>query len=120
MCHIQRVTNTCGHINDHITLSCHLAKDIESSPEPSSPASSPSTVTHQHETKPKGQPTRTTTTTKALTTSTSKPKPNNAPDRIARSGFDARTQPYCIWAKIHELKSAQGFKCMVFGCGRAD
>ncbi|RAK92069.1 hypothetical protein BO79DRAFT_252141 [Aspergillus costaricaensis CBS 115574] len=26
MCHIQRVCNSCGHINDHVYLVCNIAK----------------------------------------------------------------------------------------------
>lgn len=25
MCNVQRVTNTCGHINDHVLMSCYAA-----------------------------------------------------------------------------------------------
>ncbi|OJJ71927.1 hypothetical protein ASPBRDRAFT_581789 [Aspergillus brasiliensis CBS 101740] len=28
MCHIQRVSNSCGHVNDHVLLACHIAKAV--------------------------------------------------------------------------------------------
>jgi hypothetical protein len=27
MCSVQRVTNSCGHINDHVSMSCYIANE---------------------------------------------------------------------------------------------
>ncbi|RDW86402.1 uncharacterized protein DSM5745_03044 [Aspergillus mulundensis] len=46
MCHVQRVTNSCGHINDHVLMACYLAKDVTPSPSPS-PTPSTFTITQE-------------------------------------------------------------------------
>ncbi|RDH34485.1 hypothetical protein BDQ94DRAFT_141560 [Aspergillus welwitschiae] len=92
MCHIQRVSNSCGHVNDHVLLACHIAKaaaDSNWNGEPFQPG------------------------LKSLT-------PKSIWDKISQIGFHASTQPYCTDGRIRSLASPGGFKCMVEGCGRAD
>ncbi|KAL4810428.1 hypothetical protein BDV18DRAFT_156791 [Aspergillus unguis] len=119
MCHVQRVTNSCGHINDHVLMSCYHAKDTEASPPPSpSPSPSPSPVLNQVQSRIKQIKTQPTERKKFMdggNTSTAEEK-----DMIQRSGFDARTQPYCKLRIPKVLESPRGFKCMVHMCGVAD
>ncbi|KAH8423874.1 uncharacterized protein LDX57_001626 [Aspergillus melleus] len=115
MCQVQRVLNTCGHRNDHVLLSCHLARLVLPQPEPIShrqPATATTqqslgTAQQQQQQQQQQQPTFILSVT-------------NVEIAIAKTGFQACSQPYCIFARVRELASPVGFKCMVEGCGRAD
>ncbi|PYH90594.1 hypothetical protein BO71DRAFT_486992 [Aspergillus ellipticus CBS 707.79] len=92
MCQVQRVYNTCGHINDHVFLECHIAKGASAllckcanpngSCEPFEP--------HLR-----------------------KFTPSKLWEKIKLSGFHASTQPYCKNSKMHVLHSPRDFKCMI-------
>lgn len=98
MCHVQRVTNSCGHQNDHVLLVCRVAKAALASP----PAYADSLDSGRHKLAvPIGDG-------------------DSADGAAGKSGFHACTQPYCIYASVKTLTSAKGFKCMVAGCGQAD
>lgn len=144
MCHVQRVTNTCGHRNDHVSLCCRFAKAGYSLAVPISdpnsnlsyPTTSITTMTTDF--------TSTTTTTTATgddkssmhyhSHSVHQNTVEGAGDgdppaaataaitasAVAHRGFHACTQPYCIYASVRMLESPVGFMCMVDGCGRAD
>lgn len=86
MCNVQRVTNSCRHINDHVLMTCHAANKAVA----------------QQAANPRA------------------PAKDNESDVIQRSGFDARTNPYCKAKAPKDLKLPKGFQCMVPGCGRAD
>ncbi|KAL4800481.1 hypothetical protein BDV19DRAFT_384298 [Aspergillus venezuelensis] len=168
MCYVQRVINTCGHINDHVQMVCHLAKGATPSPdtsptacafaakekgnckksvckqgqEPQNKRSSQSkSQSHsQSQSQNQGQ----IQIMKQSSTITAAHEPykvagkgtvevileereeeeyeytEDREDMIQRTGFDARTEPYCISRVPRPLDSPCGFKCMVSGCGRAD
>lgn len=134
MCHVQRVTNTCGHRNDHVSLCCRFAKAGYNLAvpirDPNSNLSYPTTSI-------------TTTTTDFTATTTTTTTGNDtsaihyhshsvhqdttdgggdpaAATAVAHRGFHACTQPYCIYASVRMLESPAGFMCMVDGCGKAD
>ncbi|KAL5002310.1 hypothetical protein BDV10DRAFT_181523 [Aspergillus recurvatus] len=145
MCQAQRVTNSCGHINDHVLMPCYLAKDVTPSP-PASPPSSTFTIaqepytstslsasvatnTSQSERQPQSQGRDESNSVRsgkskiptALTQGLSSGKDKKEEeDMIQRFGFDARNQPYCKLTVPRVLDSPNGFKCMVYACGRAD
>ncbi|KAL2868310.1 uncharacterized protein BJX67DRAFT_380120 [Aspergillus lucknowensis] len=125
MCHVQRVINSCGHINDHILMACRFAKDAPPSPEPSSltSASHPRKSTSPIQVQGKDEAGKISSTTEENHGKLEQGgdiADSEAKDMIQRSGFDARTQPYCIHANIKELGSPMGFRCMFYGCGRAN
>ncbi|KKK16316.1 hypothetical protein ARAM_001769 [Aspergillus rambellii] len=135
MCQVQRVVNSCGHRNDHVLISCYFAKNAFPSPSASRPDNTNNTSASGTSTGDTTSPAAAITTAAALaadadadttTSSTSQtqrvptqPQPQMA-DKIAKSGFDARTGPYCVYANIRTLVSPRGFMCMVHSCGRAD
>ncbi|OJJ85699.1 uncharacterized protein ASPGLDRAFT_1514557 [Aspergillus glaucus CBS 516.65] len=142
MCHVQRVINTCGHRNDHVSLSCRFAKaghnlampisDSNSNLSHTTTTTSTSTSTRMSTS---AATTTTTTTVTTITTTTTTANPTAASsnydsnDSIVNSagastaiqhhGFHAYTEPYCIYATVRTLDSPAGFMCMVEGCGRA-
>ncbi|ODM19170.1 hypothetical protein SI65_05787 [Aspergillus cristatus] len=141
MCHVQRVINTCGHRNDHVSLSCRFAKAGHNlaSPisDPTSNLSHTMTTTSTSTSTSMGTSaaaTTTTTVTTITTTNTTNPTAAGSNDNsngsvvnsagacpaIQHRGFHAYTEPYCIYASIRILDSPAGFMCMVEGCGRAD
>ncbi|KAL4928411.1 uncharacterized protein BDV17DRAFT_291627 [Aspergillus undulatus] len=157
MCHVQRVTNTCGHVNDHVLMACHLAKSATPSPESSPTSCTFPTTTLCRDQKPKDMKTRCSSRerqgqntkeirgknqgrnesstqgqahaseekkVKAIAAATTSEKEDKGDyeyqDMIQREGFDARTGPYCKLKVPRILPSPCGFKCMVFGCGKAD
>jgi hypothetical protein len=125
MCHVQRVTNTCGHRNDHIIMACYIVKEASPSPDPSptsasSPQGQQSAETHTHQSSSACCCSNQAQTQNQDQDTAAASANANPDDKIARTGFDARTQPYCINAFIKELDSPAGFKCMVYRCGRAD
>ncbi|KAL3453862.1 hypothetical protein BJX65DRAFT_301675 [Aspergillus insuetus] len=105
MCQVQRVVNSCGHTNDHIIMACRFAKSASPSAE-SALRTQGSLVDQSRETH------NTSTTTGGHS--------QGPANMIQTIGFDARTEPYCIHAKIKKLSTSKGFKCMVNECGRAD
>lgn len=121
MCKVQRVTNSCGHRNDHVLLVCHIAKapspplsphqsDFDSSDLSISDPAYNGLYERRHLIAwPIGDP-RAPNSTETTT----------ADNNPVNKGFHACTEPYCIYASIRELDSPKGFKCMVSGCGRAD
>ncbi|KAL4958252.1 hypothetical protein BDW69DRAFT_179849 [Aspergillus filifer] len=159
MCYVQRVINTCGHINDHVQMVCHLAKSATPSPD-----TSPTTCAFAAKEKGKDksvckqaqkaqnkrlsqskspiqsqgqiQITKHSSTTTTTQESYKAAKRGSVEvileereeveyfedreDMIQRTGFDARTGPYCKRKVPRPLDSPCGFKCMVAGCGRAD
>ncbi|KAL5338687.1 hypothetical protein BJX70DRAFT_365919 [Aspergillus crustosus] len=139
MCQVQRVKNSCGHTNDHVTMQCHFAKEATPSPEPS-PTTASFAQGQGHAQTSSSTPVTATaanfstgsiTTAPAPTYSSSYP-PSPATtahggaggallhNMIQREGFDARAQAYCVFAEPKKLESAKGFKCMVLGCEKAD
>lgn len=133
MCQVQRVLNTCGHKNDHVLLTCHLARRVLPQPEPS--ASYPSSQRrqeasqHEHEDEHQDQGQGQGLGHRSGSDTNSPPPPaqqtailsiTGVEIAIASTGFQACSQPYCIFARIRELTSPVGFMCMVEGCGRAD
>ncbi|KAL4969729.1 uncharacterized protein BDV14DRAFT_195980 [Aspergillus stella-maris] len=165
MCYVQRVINTCGHINDHVQMVCHLAKGATPSPDTSPTtcafatkekakckksvcmqgqephtkrsSESKSQSQSQNQTQSQGQiqimkQSSTTTTThgsykvarkgtvEVIFEEREEEYTEDREDMIQRTGFDARTEPYCISRVPRPLDSPCGFKCMVSGCGRAD
>ncbi|KAL4736567.1 hypothetical protein BDV11DRAFT_172776 [Aspergillus similis] len=148
MCQVQRVTNSCGHINDHVLMSCYFAKDVTPSPPPSHLSStvtnfqesynSASAIfaiyTSQSKRQPQiegkdrgkgesssirsGKPRSSGSLSQALDSDKNKEKEEE--DMIQRFGFEARNQPYCKLTVPKVLDSPKGFKCMVYACGRAD
>lgn len=99
MCQVQRVTNTCGHRNDHVLMSCRTAKSfLESSPE---------CPNYSHRRSLLAVPIKRRLLDAA-----------NAGSITIHGGFHACTEPYCRMAIVRELRSAEGFVCMVPGCGR--
>ncbi|KAL6236912.1 hypothetical protein BDW75DRAFT_238852 [Aspergillus navahoensis] len=144
MCQVQRVTNSCGHINDHVLMPCYLAKDVTPSP-PNSPPSSTFTITQEPWTSVSASASAATNPSRnkrqsqgsnesnsvrsgkskipaALThgLNSDKYKKAEEEDMIQRFGFGARNQPYCKLTAPKVLDSPKGFKCMVHACGRAD
>ncbi|PWY87834.1 hypothetical protein BO94DRAFT_585316 [Aspergillus sclerotioniger CBS 115572] len=99
MCHVQRVLNTCGHINDHVFLACHIAKAAAALLAPSDINGGCDSFQPQFL---KNFPAGTIW------------------ERISTTGYHAVTQPYCTDGRVYCLRSPRGFKCMVDGCGRAD
>ncbi|KAL4885049.1 hypothetical protein BJY04DRAFT_214930 [Aspergillus karnatakaensis] len=146
MCRVQRVKNTCGHINDHVLMTCHVAKVASSSfsSEPNPTISSPAegdedqiilsnssitiATTSTTDTRAEGASINPEAGARTATTTYSSSYPSSSADMdrgmvvdmIQRTGFDARTGPYCTFSKPKMLDEAQGFKCMVAGCERAD
>jgi hypothetical protein len=147
MCQVQRVTNSCGHINDHVLMSCYLAKDVTPSPPPShlsftitnfqesynSASATFAIYTSQRERqlqsedKDQGKDESSSIWSgKSRTSGSLSQGPNSnknkkdEEDMIQRFGFEARNQPYCKLTVPKVLNSPEGFKCMVYACGRAD
>ncbi|KAL4979290.1 hypothetical protein BDW66DRAFT_111276 [Aspergillus desertorum] len=145
MCQVQRLTNSCGHINDHVLMPCYLAKDVTPSPPTSPPSSiftitqksytsasastSPAGYTHsENQPKFRGRDESNSTrsgkskipTALSQQLDSDKNKKQGDEDMIQRFGFDARNQPYCKLTVPKVLGSPKGFKCMVYACGRAD
>ncbi|KAL4772167.1 hypothetical protein BDW60DRAFT_207536 [Aspergillus nidulans var. acristatus] len=148
MCQVQRVTNSCGHINDHVLMSCYLAKDVTPSPPPShlsytvtnfqesynSASATFAIYTSQSErqlqSEGKGHGKDESSSIRSGKSRTSgtlsqgldsnKNKKEEQEDMIQRFGFEARNQPYCKLTVPKVLDSPKGFKCMVYACGRAD
>ncbi|EYE98277.1 uncharacterized protein EURHEDRAFT_375228 [Aspergillus ruber CBS 135680] len=141
MCHVQRVINTCGHRNDHVSLSCRFAKAGHNLAMPISESNS--NLSHTATTRRMSTcmsasaatiTTTTTITTIATNTTTTNPTAASSSDDsndsamsstgastvIQPHGFHAYTDPYCIYATVRTLDSPAGFMCMVEGCGRAD
>lgn len=127
MCQVQRVTNTCGHRNDHVSLNCHFGKTGRHLAVPiSDPNSKRSTV---------NTATTTTVTSRSAGTAGNSHsiedrggvaavaaggEKNNETAAVDYGGFHAWTRPYCIFASIRRLDSPAGFMCMVEGCEKAD
>ncbi|KAL4915307.1 hypothetical protein BDW62DRAFT_203769 [Aspergillus aurantiobrunneus] len=131
MCHVQRVTNTCGHINDHVLMACHIAKTRAPSPEHCPTSSTIFAATHGTRTSTTQSQNQNQTQSQCEGysfhfTETTQERRNGEQveeeeeDMIQRSGFDARTRPYCKAKHTKMLDSPKGFKCMVSWCGRAD
>jgi hypothetical protein len=95
MCHVHRITNTCGHRNDHVLLTCRTAKSILESPSSS----------HRR-------------SLLAVPISRRLLDAVNAGSITIHGGFHACTELYCRRAIVRELRSAEGFVCLVPGCGR--
>jgi hypothetical protein len=144
MCQVQRVTNGCGHVNDHILMMCRLAKAASSfsssapgilqnltNVQQGSNASTITTVTITTPTSPQtasmqGHPPQGV----IMASLTSPSNQENLPPRREGSessavlclGVPGRChawdEAYCINAIIRHLSSAKGFECMVPGCGR--
>lgn len=120
MCRVTRVTNSCGHVNDHVEMVCHFAKPV--SPEEPGAVLADSTNRPDLRTAPRYQdlmklarPISPCPASRVSVTPTANEENHD------HGGFHASTQPYCIYTTPriltlqHLLKE---YKCMVEGCER--
>lgn len=152
MCRVQRVVNTCGHVNDHVLMTCRVARARSPSPLPAAasgnhsslngvPLGTLSTQTPAQVNAAAGASSALGLVMPSLTISQghavtpTHQTENSAPNSGTTSQGDsqsivvgtgqpglahASTHPYCTTADIKHLSSAEGFQCMVPGCGRAN
>ena len=104
MCYLQRVQNSCGHRNDHVSIQCWEMKTELSKSKSGEPVPAEDSI---------------------LATPIADPdalrEPNTGEDDLRANGFHATDDPHCTKQKdIRCLYSPDGFRCMVSGCERAN
>jgi hypothetical protein len=146
MCRVQRVVNSCAHVNDHVLMTCREAK-----PRSPSPSAAPVSGFQSLSSVPLGALNAQTPAQlnaaahhgtgslvdlvvpsliiRPASQQTENTPPNNGTGDqgngqsivvgTGQPGLShASTQPYCTGADIKHLSTAAGFECMVPGCGR--